>query len=207
MVFLLGSTGPEGYTVNDAVVGLRALRMSDFAEWAEIRRVSRNELIPFEPQWTDNELSRTSFKLRVKVHQREIAGDTGYAFGIFRLTDGQLIGGVSLSNVRRGVTQSAELGYWLGTPFTKNGHMSAAVRLIIGYAFGTLSLHRLEAATLLDNYTSIRVLERNGFRREGEARSYLKINGVWRDHVLFGLVEDEARIVVMSAANIAVAAG
>ena len=66
-----------------------------------------------------------------------------------------------------------------------------AVRGVVGFAFDRVKLHRLEAACLPTNLASRRVLEKSGFRNEGRARAYLKINGEWADHFLFGLVEDE----------------
>lgn len=198
MVFLLGGTGQNEFTVRGAAVGLRPLRMSDYAAWASVRSASRSDLTPFEPKWSELELTRAAFRIRVKAGHREAAEDLGHAFGIFAFEQSRcdlatLVGGVSLANLRRGVTQSAEVGYWLGSAYRGRGFMTEAVHLVIGYAIGTLELHRLEAATLPDNHASINVLLRNGFRREGEARSYLKINGAWRDHLLFGLVEDEVR--------------
>ena len=62
---------------------------------------------------------------------------------------------------------------------------------MLTYAFGPLKLHRVEAACLPTNHASRRVLEKAGFRHEGQARAYLKINGEWADHLLFGLLEDE----------------
>jgi ribosomal-protein-alanine N-acetyltransferase len=194
MVFLLGSVAPDGYAVENASVGLRPFHLADHAAWAELRAASRAHLVPYEPAWSESELERSAFRLRLRHHQREAAEDVGYAFGVFRLADDGLIGGISLSNVRRGVTQAAEVGYWLGHAHTGRGHMTEAVAALVAHAFGPLRLHRLTAATLPHNRASMRVLERNGFQREGAARSYLKINGVWSDHVLFGLVEDDVRV-------------
>lgn len=191
MVFLLGNVGPEAYTVQTADVGLRPLHMSDWAAWVGLRTESRRHLTPFEPAWSEAEFTRGGFRSRVRFHQREAAEDLGYGFAVCQLDDDRLVGGISLSNVRRGVTQSAEIGYWLGHAYTGRGYMRQAVGALARYGFGRLKLHRLEAATLPDNLASIRVLERNGFRREGYARSYLRINGVWSDHLLFGLVEDD----------------
>ena len=72
-----------------------------------------------------------------------------------------------------------------------SGLATAAVRAMAGFAFRAARLHRLEAACVPTNLASRRVLEKAGFRKEGEARAYLKINGVWADHLLFGLVSDE----------------
>ena len=89
------------------------------------------------------------------------------------------------------MTQTGTLGYWMGERYAGHGHMTEAVRLVSRFMFGTLGLHRAEAACLPRNVASIRVFENRGFRREGLARRYLKINGVWQDHLLFGLLADD----------------
>jgi ribosomal-protein-alanine N-acetyltransferase len=102
------------------------------------------------------------------------------------------VGGVTLSNVRRGVAQTATLGYWAGAPYARRGHTLRAVRTVCAFAFGKLKLHRMEAACLPSNEASRNLLLKAGFSLEGKARAYLKINGAWRDHLLFGLIQDEA---------------
>ena len=99
----------------------------------------------------------------------------------------------AISNIRRGVSQAASIGYWIGLAHTRRGYMTNAVRTVLPFAFDVLGLHRLEAACLPHNVASARVLEKVGFRREGRARRYLKINGVWQDHDLFALLQDDAR--------------
>ncbi len=189
MAFLRVTSGMEpGPIVKGRGVRLRPLTMSDYGPWAELRTRSREHLTPWEPLWPRDDLTRSAYRRRVRHYQREAREDLGYAFLLFDDTGATLMGGLTLSNVRRGVTQSATLGYWLGLPYVGRGHMSAAVGAIIPFAFEGLGLHRLEAATMPENQASMRVLERCGFEREGFAKSYLKINGAWRDHVLFGLV-------------------
>jgi ribosomal-protein-alanine N-acetyltransferase len=129
----------------------------------------------------------------VRHYQRESREDLGYAFLIFSDADDQLAGGLTISNVRRGVTQSGIVGYWIGKPYTGRGYMTEALRAAVGFAFDTLHLHRLEAATMPHNVPSVRVLEHNGFRREGYARRLLKINGTWEDHVLHALLSEDVR--------------
>lgn len=192
MVFLRSSSGLDASAaVRGAGVVLRPLTMADYAPWAEIRALSREHLVPWEPAWARDELTRSAFRRRLRHYQREAREDLGYAYGLFEEASEALIGGLTLSNVRRGVTQSASLGYWLGRPHVGRGRMSAAVRAIIPHAFGTLRLHRIEAATMPDNAASMRVLERCGFAREGFARRYLKINGAWQDHILFALLAED----------------
>jgi [ribosomal protein S5]-alanine N-acetyltransferase len=181
------SGGSTTYVARGAAVGVRPLATSDFTGWAKLRDVSRDHLTPYEPTWAQDELTKSAFRRRLKHYAREQRDDLGYAYGIFELASHELVGGVSLSNVRRGVTQTAALGYWIGKPHLRQGFMTEAVHLTIALAFDGLRLHRLEAATLLDNTASITVLERNGFAREGLAQGYLRINGDWRDHLLFGL--------------------
>jgi ribosomal-protein-alanine N-acetyltransferase len=169
-------------------ITLRVPVMSDYASWAELRALSRAHLTPWEPQWTSDELTRSAYRRRLRHYAREAREDLGYAFFIFRAGDEALVGGLTLTNVRRGISQSATLGYWMGLPHARRGHMSAAVVAVLGFAGDELRLHRVEAACMPSNTPSIRVLERCGFEREGLARSYLKINGEWQDHLLFGRV-------------------
>jgi ribosomal-protein-alanine N-acetyltransferase len=82
----------------------------------------------------------------------------------------------------------ATIGYWVGEPFIRHGYTLGAVRAVIGFSFSRLGLHRLEAACVPENEPSRRLLLRAGFELEGRASAYLKINGEWRDHLLFGLV-------------------
>lgn len=171
---------------------LRQPLPSDYAAWAALRDESRDHLTPFEPQWSLDELSRHAFRERVRRYQREARVDQSYAFLVFGDDRArQLVGGISLLNVRRGVSQSASVGYWIGHRYARNGFAKAALGSVTRYAFERLRLHRLEAACMPSNQPSLRTLEGGGFLREGIARSYLKINGRWEDHVLFGLTGDD----------------
>jgi [ribosomal protein S5]-alanine N-acetyltransferase len=201
MAFLRSSSGQDNaYVVRGDGVWLRGMVMGDYGPWAELRARSREHLTPWEPVWQRDELTRSAFRRRVRHYQREAREDLGYAFLIFQDGNDQLVGGLTLSNVRRGVTQAAVLGYWLGLPFVGQGYMTAAVGAVACFAFQDLHLHRIEAATMPNNAASIRVLERNGFRREGIARRLLKINGKWEDHVLHALLaEDLSRIAETAA--------
>lgn len=172
-------------------VTLRQPVMSDYGPWAELRAESRAHLTPWEPDWPRDDLTRTAFKRRIRFYQREARNDQGYAYLIFENSADRLVGGIALTNVQRGITQSASVGYWLGRSAVGQGYMTAAVHALARHGFDTLRLHRIEAATQPANGPSIRVLERCGFRREGFARSYLKINGAWRDHILFGLLAED----------------
>jgi [ribosomal protein S5]-alanine N-acetyltransferase len=204
MVFLRTSQQTEDQqVVRGRGLILRPPAPSDYSAWSDLRAKSREHLVPWEPQWERDELDRGTYRRRLKLYAQEARDDLGYAFFIIA-TPGSpllpapgsaheassevLVGGLRLSNVRRGVSQAATLGYWLGQSYVDRGLMTAAVAAVIPFCFGRLMLHRLEAACLPDNIRSRRVLERNGFEVEGVARDYIKINGVWRDHILYGAV-------------------
>jgi ribosomal-protein-alanine N-acetyltransferase len=177
--------------VTGAGVTLRVPHSGDYAEWASLREQSRAFLVPWEPTWPADDLTRGAFRRRLKRYAEDLRGDLAYAFLIFRHEDNAMVGGLTLANIRRGVAQAGSIGYWIGAPFARKGYMSAALRALVPFCFGTLRLHRLEAACIPSNAASIRLLEKSGFRREGYARAYLRINGIWQDHLLYARLQDD----------------
>jgi ribosomal-protein-alanine N-acetyltransferase len=109
---------------------------------------------------------------------------------VFRERGSEVIGAVNLSNFVRGAFQACHLGYSIDREHEGTGTMSAAVRLMIGHAFGPLNMHRVMANYLPENERSARLLARLGFHIEGHASAYLQIAGAWRDHVLTSIVND-----------------
>ncbi len=170
---------------------LRAPHMGDYTEWAALREASRAFLTPWEPTWPADDLTRAAFRRRLRRYAEDLRSDQSYALFAFRHGDGALVGGLTLAHVRRGVAQAGSLGYWIGEPYARHGYMSAAVRALIPFAFDSLRLHRLEAACIPTNAASISLLQKCGFQREGYAREYLCINGIWQDHVLFARLKDD----------------
>jgi ribosomal-protein-alanine N-acetyltransferase len=170
---------------------LRAPQMADLPQWAALREQSRGFLTPWEPTWPADDLTRSAFRRRLRRYAEDQRTDQAYAFFVFRKDDGVLVGGLTLANVRRGVAQAGSLGYWMGLPFARRGYMTAAVTALVPVAFGTLRLHRLEAACIPTNVASIGLLEKTGFVREGYAREYLCINGAWQDHLLYARLKTE----------------
>ncbi len=172
-----------------AGVSLRTPQSADFAEWAMVREASRDFLVPWEPTWPEDDLTRGAFRRRLRRYAEDQRSDLAYAFLIFRSEDNALVGGLTLANIRRGVAQAGSIGYWTGAAFAGKGYMTAAVRALIPFCFQTLRLHRLEAACIPGNAASIRLLEKTGFKREGYARDYLCINGIWQDHLLYARLQ------------------
>jgi ribosomal-protein-alanine N-acetyltransferase len=174
----------ETPTIEGRGVSLRLPRQGDFEEWAALRGGSRAFLEPWEPLWPEDDLTRPSFRRRLQRYARDQQADTAYSFLVFD-SRGPLVGGVALNNVRRGVAQAASLGYWMGAPYAGKGYMSAALSALMPFAHNVLRLKRIEAACLPHNAASIRLLEKQNFRREGHARQYLCIAGEWQDHLLY----------------------
>ncbi|POF34727.1 GNAT family N-acetyltransferase [Roseibium marinum] len=172
---------------------LRPPIMSDFRNWGALRSESRAFLKPWEPLWPSDDLTKTGFRRRLRRYSRDRKEGRSLSFLLFRSRTDDILGGLTLSNIRRGVSQTTTLGYWMGQRHAGKGHMSAAVAMILPFCFDVLGLHRIEAACLPSNMPSIRLLEKAGFHREGYARNYLLINGSWQDHLLFAcLAEDHA---------------
>jgi ribosomal-protein-alanine N-acetyltransferase len=172
-------------------VMLRVPVASDYTAWATLRRESRAFLERWEPRWAPDELERTSWRHRLGRYREDYAQGTAIAFFIFEGESGKLAGGITLANIRHGVSQSGHIGYWIGERYANRGLMTDAVNVLVRFAFDRLRLHRIEAACIPDNVRSMRVLEKAGFQREGLLRSYLKINGAWQDHYLYArIIED-----------------
>lgn len=171
-------------------VYLRMPHQTDWQEWARLRRESRSFLVPWEPAWSPDALSRSAFRRRLRQQKLGWREDDCYSFLIFERNTDQLVGGVSLSNVRRGVSQAGSLGYWMAQTHAGRGYMTESVQRVVQFAFNDLRLHRVEAACLPNNEASRAVLEKCGFQQEGLAAGYLRINGRWQDHLLFAVLAD-----------------
>ncbi len=172
-------------------VYLRFPVQHDWRAWSALRADSQAFLAPWEPTWSYDALSRSAFRRRLKMYQAELRQGVTYSFLIFRAADDTLLGGITLSNLRRGVAQTAGLGYWIGAAHARQGYVTEALWAVLEYAFQRLGLHRVEAACLPGNEASRRLLLKSGFQEEGYAREYLRINGSWQDHQLFAILRGE----------------
>ena len=175
----------SGSRIDGDGIFLREPVFDDFPRWRMLRSASAAFLKPWEPEWQPDELTTIAFRQRIR-HYRDIrANDMGYPLFIFATKDQSLLGAATLHHVRRGVAQSATLGYWVGEPYARRTVMTRALAALVPYAHSEMRLHRIEAACLPRNEGSIRLLEKSGFEREGYAKSYLKIAGHWEDHILW----------------------
>jgi ribosomal-protein-alanine N-acetyltransferase len=129
----------------------------------------------------------------MRRYREDMEAGSAIAWLIFESGRDRLVGGITLGNIRYGVSQSAQIGYWTGERHAGKGYMQDAVATLLDHAFGTMRLHRVEAACIPGNARSIRVLEKAGFEREGLLRSYLRINGIWQDHYIYARIAGETR--------------
>ncbi len=166
---------------------LRPPQYSDWSDWVEVRFRNFKFLQPFEPEWPKKCLNNGFFKRRLAHQQKCWQSDTGQYFILIRKEDNALIGGVNFNNITRGAAHCASFGYWLDERHQGCGYMREALTRMIKYGFEEMNLHRIDASTLLHNTRSKNLLLRSGFQQQGVGEKYLKINGEWQDHYLFGL--------------------
>lgn len=114
-----------------------------------------------------------------------------YSFGVFDAETSSLIGHISLYSIKRLPFSSAFIGYSVDVHQTGRGIGTEAVQLVTQFAFEKLALHRIEAYVSPRNISSVRVLEKSGYEREGLLRKLLYINGVWEDHYIYAILEDD----------------
>ncbi len=174
-------------------VVLRPLVPQDFNGWADVRRRNGEWLTKWEParlpHHPDPESNRDVFAARCGARERERLAGSQYAFGIF--VDGAFAGEININNVVRGAFQSATIGYWIDRLRAGQSLMSEAVLVVLQYAFEELHLHRMEICIIPRNGNSRRVMEKLQIREEGLAERFLEINGVWEDHVRYGITIEE----------------
>jgi ribosomal-protein-alanine N-acetyltransferase len=147
---------------------------------------------PWDPVRDESFYTEAGQRLELDLDQRSWAAGNAYAFAVLEVDAGdRLIGRVALSNVVRGPWQNATLGYWIDERSGGRGHATRAVRLALQFAFEHAGLHRVQPAIIPRNIRSVRVAEKVGFRLEGRALHYLKINGVWEDHDVYALTGED----------------
>lgn len=172
---------------------LRLPMHGDWHGWSGLRAESAAFLTHWEPSWATDHLSRRAFTNRVYWAARAQSQGTALPMMLVRREDSQLLGAITLDNIRRGPAQAGTVGYWIGQPFARQGYMREAILAMVHHSFTNLDLSRIEAACLPENTASRGVLEKTGFKYEGVAQSYLQISGRWRNHVLYANLRNDRR--------------
>ncbi len=172
---------------------LKLPNKNDYAAWAKIRLEGDSFLAPWEPVRADDYATRRAFLNRVYWADRSSKAQTAMPFLITQRRNGQLLGALTLDNIRKGASMAATVGYWIGPEFSRQGYMREALSAVVHYSFSELDLSRVEAACLPENRASRALLEQAGFKYEGVAQSYLQIAGRWRTHVLYANIRRDRR--------------
>lgn len=165
-------------------IRLRLVESGDAAAYAAAYDANRAHLAHWDPVRDESFYTVEWHRALVVQYLRDHADGRAARFVLVG-DDGRILGVANIANIVRGAFHSADLGYWVDASLVGRGVMSRAVAVVIDHARSELGLHRLQAATLLDNSASQRVLLRNGFEQFGLAPKYLRIAGEWQDHLLF----------------------
>lgn len=184
---------PVSFAIETPRLVLRLPEMGDHVAWATVRREGAAFLRHWEPEWAPDHFSRKAFRNRVYWSHRARDEGRALALMLIRRQDARLIGAITLDNIRRGPSQSGQVGYWIGPAFARQGFMAEALEAVLRHAFQMMELTRIEAACLAENAPSRALLERSGFAFEGVVKSYLQIDGRWRDHVLYARLRADRR--------------
>jgi [ribosomal protein S5]-alanine N-acetyltransferase len=173
-----------------ALAVTRLITLDDAVPLARLVTKDRDYLAPWFPlqdaRYLTEDGQREILARELERHERD-----GMLPLVITDAGGAVCGRINLNNVIRGAFQSASVGYWVSESHAGRGLASAAVADVVDTGFGEFGWHRLDAATLLHNTPSQRVLARNGFRPFAVAEAYLKIAGKWQDHILFQLLNKD----------------
>jgi ribosomal-protein-alanine N-acetyltransferase len=162
---------------------LRPVQEPDAEALAAALQANRSHLAPWEPLRPEHFYTVEGQREVIGTRRTEL--ESGTALPMVLAGNEGIVGLLTLSSIVRGAFQNAHVGYWISRTVQGSGLMTAAVAAAIKIAKADLGLHRLEAATLVHNTASQRVLEKNGFEAYGTARSYLRIAGQWQDHRMY----------------------
>ena len=170
---------------------LRPPVRKDKRAWLQLRYASKSHLENWEADYGKEFASPQSFDIYLRHIKNLLAEKRGEGWLMFNRENNAMMGSLTISNMRFGSVQAADIGYWIGAGFAGQGKMSEAIPLILHRIFQHYKLRRLQAATLRENKPSRLLLEKFGFQREGVARQYLHINGEFRDHDIYALIAED----------------
>ncbi len=178
--------------LEDGVTAIRPFARGDLDALLEIRLRNREFMEPWEPVRDESFYTRAAQAREITLDGEAWVHGTGYAFAVLDAQDeDRLIGRIALSNVVRGVWQNATLGYFVDSAVNARGHCTRGVLLTCRFAFEHAGLHRVQPAIMPHNIRSQKVAQKAGFRLEGRAIRYLKIDGIWQDHDIYAMTRED----------------
>ena len=167
---------------------LRALAFDDSELIHRYENANRRHLQPWEPLRGEDYFILENARSRVQQQWESMQAGSAVFFLVTESDGGELLGRCSYTNIVRGVFQACSLGFSLTETAQGRGLMKSALEVTNRYCFEQIGLHRIMANHMPANVRSERLLQSLGFEKEGYARAYLKIAGVWEDHVLRALI-------------------
>ena len=183
-------------TLAHRVVTVRGVRMRDAKAMEQALADNRPWLSPWEA--TTPLIRPNGFDAKSSIRSLLQAAKQGTALPLVLIHDHELVGQLNVSQITYGSLSSATLGYWVVESVAGRGITPVAVALATDYLFFEKGLHRMEVCIKPDNISSLRVVEKLGFRYEGFRRRYIHIDGTWADHFCFALVVEEVPTGVLS---------
>ncbi|OCQ53022.1 putative ribosomal N-acetyltransferase YdaF [Photorhabdus australis subsp. thailandensis] len=184
------STLPKVRLITDRMV-LRLVYERDAYRLAEYYSENHEFLQPWEPTRDKSHCQPSGWMNRLNLITEMQRQSAAFHFLLLEPNENEVMGVANFSNILRGAFHACYLGYSLGEKWQGKGLMYEALQPAIRYMQRQQGMHRIMANYMPDNHRSGKLLERLGFEREGYARKYLMINGVWQDHVLTALTDEK----------------
>ena len=170
-------------------VQLRALKASDRKTWDEVRRVNRDWLTPWDATSPSGMTAQPQFFEVMRAARRQAR--IGSALSLAIEFERRFVGQVTLGNIVWGSLRQGYIGYWIDSRVAGRGITPTAVAMLTDHALLNMELHRLEINIRPENQSSIKVVEKLGYQREGLRPRYLHIDGDWRDHVCYVMTSEQ----------------
>ncbi|MBP6186654.1 MAG: GNAT family N-acetyltransferase [Rhodoluna sp.] len=167
---------------------MRIVRMKDSKTMERLILSNREWLRPWE---ATNPEGPNSFDIRGQIRMLLKQMDNNSCLPFVIEQDGVIVGQLNVANILFGSVSSCVIGYWVAPEVAGKGITPTAVALVCDYLFNVVGIHRIEIDIRPENLSSLRVVEKLGFRYEGLKQRYIHINGAWRDHYIFALTHEE----------------
>jgi ribosomal-protein-alanine N-acetyltransferase len=174
---------------------MRIVRMKDSRAMEKLILSNREWLRPWE---ATNPEGPNSFDIRGQIRMLLKQMDNNSCLPFVIEQDGVIVGQLNVANILFGSVSSCVIGYWVIPEVAGKGITPTAVALACDYLFNVVGIHRIEIDIRPENLSSLRVVEKLGFRYEGLKQRYIHINGAWRDHYIFALTHEEVQSGVLN---------
>lgn len=181
---------PVGRKLYSRSVYLRRLTKKDAKEFRGLLIEQKDYLNEWMPHFPDRITEQMACDWIAEEHLLARRGER-LDLGLFDISSSQLLGRIALHSISYGIQRSAGMSYWINPAYSGKGFTTEAAATMVSFAFEELQLHRLWLNITPDNLASIAICQKLGFRREGEHLKSLFLNKVWKNAVIFALLEEE----------------